>query len=215
LHLGLDVNGIIIDQRRGMRRFIERKTGALFPDGLWFSRRTIAGRRFNRTQGGTILISTEMFAELVDELHTTRAFFTWMKPVQNAVRSLRRLIRDRHCIRVVTNIRSIPEEFLAEWLEWKLGISACKIESIFTRNKSCGGDLQYEKVDAYSTCDVVFDDELRNLSFIAACARHRPIPLLMASVGREEKIDAKSRIQVVHGWSEALRVIQQEARGEY
>ncbi len=202
IHVGCDFNGVIADTWGSLLRFLEEETGALLPRNRYHHRTDIIGELLPSRRGGTCRIELAAYEKYANEFYGTDVFCQYVEPFQNSISAIKHILAEKHSFRIVSKIRSVPEECIWAWLESRQ-LTRTSLSVILTRN----GD----KTEFYRKCHVAIDDQVENLDPVLSGDWVKTQALLMLSprnVHHERLHDPKlPPITQVRNWDEILSII--------
>lgn len=160
--IGVDFNGPIRDEWFALRIALEEKKGLVIPKDQFFGRATIKmGTLFETEEGDERAITVEDWKEANEYIYSDRdRYLRLFRLTELARESLHLIAACRYRIRIVTNIRSLEEEFVRSLLRGK----DIPFDDLFITNKK-------PKTEHYKRCDAIVENQVKHLLPMNADAR--------------------------------------------
>lgn len=154
LTIGVDLNNVILDTHGALHRLVCEISGAVIPLEQ-FSGKSCIGQIYPTKSGGTVEVTPDHYGQAKYIFFETRRFCGEANELPGAPKTIQRFVAEGHNVKLVTDVRGLPESWLRSWWHERRFPRNC--EMFFTRGRS-------SKRGHYAKCDVVIDNDHKHLT---------------------------------------------------
>ena len=208
LTVGVDLNKVILDTLGALHRLVCEVSGADIPPEQ-FSGKNCIGQSFSTKPGGRVEATAEHYKQAKYLFFETRRFCGEAQELPGAAKTCQRLVAEGHTIKLVTDVRGLPESWLRTWWHELKFPKNCEMHL----TRGCSSKRKF-----YADCDVVIDNSIEQLLPLlkteARLLLMLPAPGAVGSAVVTRPRDLDGSIITVRGWDqiyESICKIQESA----